>query len=47
MAFILRSSPAFGAELSQEAAVIGAHEFLDQSSVIIEPEDVDQVHDDP
>jgi hypothetical protein len=35
------------AELPEEAAVVGAHPFLDQSPVIVEPEDVDQVHDDP
>src|SRR5690242_15413382 len=42
-----RSSPAFGAELPEEAAVIGAHKFLDQPPIIIEPEDVDQVPYDP
>jgi hypothetical protein len=41
------SSPAFGAELPEEAAVIGAHEFLDQRPIIIELEDVDQVPFDP
>src|SRR5580700_12020520 len=35
------------AELPEEAPGVGAHEFLDQPPVIVEPEDVDQVHDDP
>lgn len=40
-----RWSAAFGAELPEEAAVIGAREFLAQLAIIIEAEDVDQVHD--
>jgi hypothetical protein len=40
-----RRSPAFGAELAEEAAVVGAHELLGQQPVVIELEDTDQVHD--
>lgn len=39
-------SPALCAELAQEAAVVGAHPLLGEASLFVEPEDVDEVHDD-
>src|SRR5690348_16648291 len=40
-------SPTFGAELPEEATVIGADEFLGQPPNVIEPENIDQVPYDP
>ena len=40
-------SGAFGAELTEEASVVGAHELLDEPSAVIEPEHVHEVPDDP
>src|SRR4029077_349763 len=44
-----RSGPSgdFGPELSEEASVIGPHEFLDEPSAVIEPEHAHEVPDDP
>ena len=37
----------FGAELTEEASVVGPHELLDEPSAVIEPEHVHEVPDDP
>jgi hypothetical protein len=44
-----RSGPsgAFGAELAEEASVVGPHELLDEPSAVIEPEHVHEVPDGP
>ena len=41
------SSGDFGAELAEEASVVGPHELLDEPSAMIEPEYVHEVPDDP
>ena len=38
---------AFGAELTEEASVVGPHELLDEPSAVIEPEHAHEVPDDP
>jgi hypothetical protein len=42
-----RGSGALGAELAEKAAVVGSDPLLDDSSVVVEAEDVHEVHDDP
>ena len=44
-----RSGPSgdFGAELTEEASVVGPHELLDEPSAVIEPEHAHEVPDDP
>jgi hypothetical protein len=39
-------SGSLGAELAEEAAVVGPDELLDESTLVVEPEDVHEVHDD-
>ena len=41
------ASGGFGPELTEEASVVGLDEFLDEPSAVIEPEDADEVPDDP
>jgi hypothetical protein len=42
-----RGSGALGAELAEEAAVVGSDPLLGDSSLVVEAEDVHEVHDDP
>ena len=44
-----RSGPSgsFGAELTEEASVVGPHDFLDEPSTVVESEHVDEVPDGP
>jgi hypothetical protein len=37
----------FGPELTEEASVVGPHEFLHEPSAVIEPEHAHEVPDDP
>jgi hypothetical protein len=37
----------FGAELTEEASIVGPHKLLDEPSAIIEPEYAHEVPDDP
>ena len=39
-------SGSLGAELAEEAAVVGPDELLDEPTLVVEPEDVHEVHDD-
>ncbi|BCY09769.1 LacI family transcriptional regulator [Actinoplanes sp. L3-i22] len=42
-----RGSGGVGTELPQQATVVGAHPLLDQAAPVVDPEDVEQVEDDP